>query len=67
MKKNINSLDSIIRIAFFVITLSLFLTKILTGTLAIVLIVAGSILLLTSIVNFCPIYRILGINTCKIK
>ena len=67
MIKNIHKLDRVIRILIFVILLTLYLTNTLTGTLGISLLVIGTILLLTSILNFCPIYRLLGISTCKIK
>ena len=67
MKKNINNLDRIIRITIFALALILFITKILTGTIAVVFLIVGTVLMFTSIINFCPIYRLLGINTCKIK
>jgi hypothetical protein len=38
-----------------------------SNALEIVLFVFGSILVLISLVSFCPIYAPLGIETCKIK
>ena len=29
--------------------------------------IAGAVLLVTGVVRFCPLYRILGIRTCKIS
>lgn len=37
------------------------------GTLQIVLWVVAAILALTAAVGFCPLYRIFGISTCKVK
>jgi hypothetical protein len=35
--------------------------------LGIVLIVVAAIMVLTSVVSFCPLYRIFGMSTCKVK
>ena len=63
MNKNIGIADRIIRILFAVVVAILFYTEIISGTLGIILLVAGGILLLTSIINFCPIYAMLGIRS----
>lgn len=39
----------------------------ITGTLGIVAFVAAAVFTLTSFVSFCPLYTLLGINTCSIK
>jgi len=59
-------LDRIIRgiIGVALIIISILL---LEGTLKIVLIVIGVIVLVTGLSGFCGLYKILGINTCKIK
>jgi len=49
-----NSTDRIIRIIFAVVVAGLYFGDIINGTLAYVLIGLASILLLTSIINFCP-------------
>jgi hypothetical protein len=67
MKKNIGSTDKIIRIAAAIIVAILYFTKIINGTTAIVLGIVAIILLLTSFINFCPLYAILGANTRKGK
>jgi Protein of unknown function (DUF2892) len=67
MKKNIGSTDKIIRIVAAIVIAVLYFTKTITGTASIVLGIVASILLLTSLINFCPLYAILGTNTCKIK
>ena len=57
--------DRIIRIIVAIILGVLYFTHTVTGTLGIVLLVVGIVFLLTSFVGFCPIYRIIGVSTCK--
>jgi len=45
----------------------LYFTNVITGTLGIVLLVIAGVFVLTSLISFCPLYTILGINTCKTK
>jgi hypothetical protein len=40
---------------------------VVSGTLGIVLMVAAAVFALTSLISFCPLYPILGINTCETK
>ena len=65
MKKNIGSLDSNIRITLAIVLSLLFLGKFITGTLGIVAFIIGIAMLLTSLVNFCPLYKMLGFSTFK--
>ena len=61
------STDKIIRIIVAVIIGALYLTEIISGTLAIVLGIFAIVFLLTSFISFCPLYVPLGISTCKKK
>jgi hypothetical protein len=65
MKKNIGSTDKIIRIVVAAILATLFFTKVVTGTLGIVLLVVAAVFLLTSLVSFCPLYPVFKMNTHK--
>ena len=65
MKKNMGDSDKLIRILIAVVIAVLYYTNIIDGTVAIVLMAVGIILLLTSLLNFCPLYKIVGLNTCK--
>lgn len=67
MKKNLGSIDKTIRIIIAVALALLYYFNVVTGTLAYILMAVAIILLLTSLINFCPLYRILGVNTCSIK
>jgi hypothetical protein len=67
MKANMGSLDKAIRIIIAITFAMLYITKTIEGTAGIILLVVGGIFLLTSIVSFCPLYSILGLNTCSKK
>jgi hypothetical protein len=67
MKKNVGSTDKIIRVILAALIAILYLTNVISGTLAIVLLVFAVILVLTSFLSFCGIYTLLGISTCKLK
>lgn len=67
MKKNMGSLDRGIRIAIAVIFAVLFSTGIVTGVLGTILLIVGGVFLVTSVVSFCPLYTLIGVNTCSVK
>lgn len=67
MKKNMGNTDRIIRILLAVVFAVLYFTNTVTGTFGIVLLVLGAVFLLTSVISFCPLYPIFGINTCPAK
>jgi hypothetical protein len=67
MNKNVGSTDKIIRIILAALIAVLYLTNVVTGTFAIVVLVFGIILVATALFSFCGIYAIFGINTCKVK
>jgi len=67
MKKNMSNTDKLIRVVIAVILGVLYYLDYIGGTLAYVLMGVAIILLLTSLVNFCPLYRLLGISTCKVQ
>ena len=61
------SIDRLIRIVLAVVLASLYFMGIVPGTLGIVLMVVSAVFALTSLVSFCPLYTLLGINTCSTK
>ena len=67
MKANMGNADKIIRIALAVLVAILYFTNIITGTLGIVLLVLAGVFVLTSLVSFCPLYSLLGMNTKEKK
>ena len=57
--------DRIIRIIIAIVVGVLYYTETISGTLGTVLLVLSGVFLLTSFINFCPLYTVLGINTGK--
>lgn len=64
MKKNMGNTDRIIRVILALVLAALYFTGTITGTLGIVLVVLGVVFVLTSLVSFCPLYTLVGLNTC---
>ncbi len=68
MTKNMGKVDRINRVLAAVLFLVLYFTRVVSGTLGIVLIVLALIFLITSLVSFCPLYKPFGIKTtCEKK
>ena len=67
MKKNMGTADKIIRLIIAVIIVTLYFAEMITGTVAIVLLVLSGIFVLTSFISFCPLYTLFGIKTCPKK
>ncbi|MCE7053937.1 DUF2892 domain-containing protein [Algoriphagus sp. AGSA1] len=67
MKKNMGGADRIIRIFITGIIVVLYWQGIIEGKTAIALLVIAAIFLLTSLVSFCPLYKLVGLNTCPRK
>lgn len=65
MKKNMGNLDRIIRVIAAIIFSTLYFTGTVTGTFGMVLLVLGAVFLATSLISFCPLYTLIGMNTCK--
>lgn len=66
MKTNLGQIDRIIRFLIAFVIGILYVSKTISGTLATILLIFAGILLLTSIVSFCPLYTLFGVNTCSI-
>lgn len=65
MTKNMGTVDRIIRFIFAVAVAVLYLTGVISGTLAIILGILAAVLLVTSIVGFCPLYAPFKLSTVK--
>lgn len=65
MKKNVGITDRIIRIVIAVIIAALYIAGTINGTTALILGALSLIFLLTGLIGFCPIYRVLGLSTKK--
>jgi len=61
------SIDKLIRLTIAALIAVLYFTGVIGGTLSIVLGVFAIIFALTSFVSFCPLYTLVGIDTCSVK
>jgi len=66
MKKNIGSTDRIIRLVLAGVLALLWFQNIVTGTLGIIAVVLAAVLVLTSFISFCPLYKLFGISSSSI-
>ncbi|MCZ2113904.1 MAG: DUF2892 domain-containing protein [Anaerolineae bacterium] len=67
MVRNVADPDRIIRGIAAILLGYLYFAGVVSGWLGIVALVVGIVLLFTAIFGFCPIYRIFGFSTCKLK
>jgi hypothetical protein len=67
MKTNMGTFDRVFRTLVAIAIVVLYFSNTISGTLGILLVVLSGIFLLTSLVSFCPIYTLIGMNTCKKK
>jgi hypothetical protein len=67
MKPNMGKADRIIRLLMAGVFAYLYFSGTVTGTLGLILAILGAVFVLTSLVGFCPLYKLLGFNTCPAK
>jgi Inner membrane protein YgaP-like, transmembrane domain len=63
MTKNMGRLDRTVRLVLALFFIFLVIVKTVEGTVAIVLIILAAILVLTTLLGFCPLYVPLGAST----
>lgn len=66
-QKNVGTTDRTIRGIVGALLALAYLIGWTSGTLGIVLLIVGLVLLGTAALGTCPPYALLGINTCKVK
>lgn len=65
MKKNMGSADRFTRTAVAAVIAVLYFKGIISGVVAVVLIILAAVFVITSIIGYCPLYTVLGLNTCS--
>jgi hypothetical protein len=65
MKKNVGTIDKVVRILVAVVISGLYFSNIISGTVAIVLLILAGVFILTSFMSFCPLYLSFGLSTRK--
>jgi Protein of unknown function (DUF2892) len=63
MKPNMGTEDKILRIVAAIVIAILYFMHVISGTVAIVLLVLAAVFILTSLVGFCPLYAPFGLST----
>lgn len=64
MQKNVGTLDRTARLVVAAVIAALYFTGNISGTAAAVLGIVAVVFVLTSVVRWCPLYRLLGLRTC---
>ena len=65
MKANMGSTDKMVRIILAVVIAIIFFSNVISGTLGIILLILAGVFVLTSLISFCPLYPLVGMNTKK--
>ena len=65
MKKNMGTIDRVIRTLVAVIILILYFAHVISGTLAVILLIFAGAFVVTSLLGFCPLYWLFGLSTRK--
>jgi hypothetical protein len=65
MKKNMGTIDKVIRILVAALIAVLYFTHVISGVLGIVLLLLAVVFVLTSLISFCPLYLPFGLSTGK--
>ena len=63
MKKNMGTIDRIIRILLAIVVIILYITGSITGFAAIILGILAIVFIITSMIGFCPLYMPFKIST----
>lgn len=64
MPRNMGNADRTLRVIAALVLAVLAYTGTVTGTLALVAWIVAAVFVATSVVSFCPLYRLVGMNTC---
>lgn len=67
MNANVGSADKVIRLVIAVVAAVVAFMVGAGSVLGIILLVVAAVMLITAAVGFCPLYRLFGVNTCKVK
>jgi hypothetical protein len=67
MKKNVGSIDQIIRYLLAALFIILFIFNVVSGIFGYILLALAVVFIVTALLNFCPIWWMLGTKTNKTK
>ena len=67
MKPNVGSTEKIIRLLAGLVLLALYFFSVIPGVWGTVSLIVGALLLITGLVNYCPLWTVFKINTVEKK
>lgn len=67
MVRNVGTVDRIVRLVVAAVAVVVALAVGAGSVGGVVLLIVGAIMLLTALVGTCPLYRLVGINTCRVR
>lgn len=59
------TVDKVVRILVAIVIVGLYFANLISGTIAIILLILAGVFILTSFMSFCPLYLPFGISTRK--
>lgn len=65
MEKNVGKADKLIRVLISLILVGFYFSGMIHGIVGYILLAVAGVLMLTGLVNFCPLYAIMKVDTCK--
>jgi hypothetical protein len=65
MENNMGSKDQMIRMLAAIAIIALWYLNVISGIIGTLLLIVAAILVITSMVNFCPLYRAIGYSSKK--
>jgi uncharacterized membrane protein len=65
MKKNMGTIDRVVRLVLAILVLILYLKGVISGVIALILGLLALIFVVTSLLGFCPLYLLFKFSTLK--
>ena len=67
MNKNVGTIDRTVRTIVGIAAIAAYVLGMVSGTLGIISLIVGIVMLGTAAIGWCPPYALLGINSCGVK
>jgi hypothetical protein len=64
VNSNVGNIDRILRIVIGIVLAVLYFKGTVAGGAGVALLVVGIVLIVTALIKWCPIWKVLGVNTC---
>ncbi len=63
LNPNLGSIDKVTRLLLALLLIVLFYTDVVSGTLGIVALISALLLTVTTLIGFCPLYKLFNLST----